>query len=471
VTHDYPLATAIASTDVPPARSEDPPPLTDDDAPPAEEPVGTNRPQPKWEQPVKAMPARRRLGLVRASAVQARRVDFVLGGRLPRGEISIVCGIGGLGKSTMAGAWLAARASTGTLEGLDGPVHVLISSAEDDRSATLVPRLIADGADLERIDFITPGTVGERGLVLPDDAGELRRMVEDTGARLVILDPIAAHLGRDVNSDKDAQVRGAIAPLSDLAHDLDVLVIVVAHLNKLSSADLYQRLSGSSGFFNLARSVLLLTRDPEADEDDPAARLLTHGKCNVGPEQPAIRLRILPAVVADADGQPIATSRVELGDEAPHLNAAVALDPPSDEERTDMDRTADELLMLLRDGAWRDVTEVKALQARLKVSWKTMQRAGKRLKVEKRETGVPRDGGVWQWRVVESARLPLDLAADTGPLLSRVAPSTLDTPPTGDYRGHGGEAKSTGPGWWICPACQRRWKDRTDCPPCAGGES
>ena len=410
-----------------------------------------------------------RLRLVRAGSVHARKVGFALGGRIPHGEITIICGIGGLGKSTMAGAWLAARASTGQLDGLAGARHVLISSAEDDRSATLVPRLLADGADLDRIDFIAPADAGARGLMLPNDAQELRSMVEQTGSKLVILDPIAAHLAHDVNADKDAQVRGALAPLSDVAHELGVIVIVVAHLNKLSSADLYQRLSGSSGFFNLARSVLLLTCDPEADEADPTARLLTHGKCNVGPEQPAVRVRIVPTQIVTDDGEPVETSRVEFGDEAPHLNATVALDPPTDEERSDQQRAADQLLPLLADGHWHDVNEVKLIQDRLKVSWKSMQRAANRLKVEKRETGRPQDGGVWQWRLVESARLPVDtagIAPSTRPLLSLAASPAQDNNPAEDSRGHGRGAKSTTLDWTDCTTCGRRFFGSGQCRDC-----
>ncbi|MPY86167.1 MAG: AAA family ATPase, partial [Actinophytocola sp.] len=190
-------------------------------------------------------------------------------------------------------------ASAGRLEGIDA-CDVLLSSGEESVDATQAPRLVAAEANLDKVHFIAPASDDDWGLTLPDDIAELAKMIQHTGARIVIIDPITTHLASGVDSHKDAEIRRAVAPLATLAHALGITIVIVAHLNKSESADLYVRLAGSSGFYNLARSVLLLTKDPEADEDDNAARLLTHGKCNVGPQQPALRLRVVGATIQNA---------------------------------------------------------------------------------------------------------------------------------------------------------------------------
>ena len=74
------------------------------------------------------------------------------GGRIPAGEITLTAGPGGVGKSTFH-AWLIAKITTGTLPGIHfgKPASCIIAAQEDSWAQTIVPRLVAAGADLDRV--------------------------------------------------------------------------------------------------------------------------------------------------------------------------------------------------------------------------------------------------------------------------------------------------------------------------------
>ena len=104
----------------------------------------------------------------------------------------------------------------------------------------------------------------------------------ETGAKLIILDPVVGHLSGNIDSHKDHSVRRALAPLARLAEDTGAAILGIGHLNKSPSTDVLTRIGGSVAFGAAARSVLLLGEDPKAPEGSPE-RLLVHAKSNLGP--------------------------------------------------------------------------------------------------------------------------------------------------------------------------------------------
>lgn len=119
-----------------------------------------------------------------------------------------------------------------------GRRRVLLATAEDSISATVRPRLEAVDADLGRVCIVRLMREGvEEGLRLPDDVDELDRLVSETGAQLVVIDPLMAHLPENVNSWRDQSVRRALAPLHHLAETHGCAVVVISHLNKAAGTD------------------------------------------------------------------------------------------------------------------------------------------------------------------------------------------------------------------------------------------
>jgi len=186
-----------------------------------------------------------------------------------------------------------------------------------------------------------------------------------------------------VNSRSDQDVRRVLAPLAQLAEELDAAVIAVMHLNKniLDTRPL-TRIGGSIGFVGAARSVLLLGPDPE-DREEPT-RVLAHEKSNYGAKAPALRLRLEGRTITDDAGAAIASQGIVWCGEAPTVAAADLLVQESPEERTAVDRAKDAILELLAHGPVLAKTAEEQLQ-RQGLKPRTWKRAKATLRVESRK--------------------------------------------------------------------------------------
>ena len=222
-----------------------------------------------------------------AADVEPRAVEWLWPGRIPLGKITTIVGDPKIGKSILT-LDLAARVSRGmrwpdTQNGEKAePGRVLLLSAEDDIEDTIVPRLQAAAADLGNVEIVggvsEPKAAGSRLFQIDRDLYHLERKLAATeGVRLVVLDPVSAFMG-DIESHINAAVRGALAPLAELAARFRVAVVCVTHLTKGSGTTkaLY-RAMGSLAFTAVARAVWLVTFDPE----DRQRRLLLNAGCNL----------------------------------------------------------------------------------------------------------------------------------------------------------------------------------------------
>jgi AAA domain len=296
------------------------------------------------------VPERRAVALS-ASSTRRERLSYLEPGRIPLGLVTVIGGYAGLGKSQYT-CLLAANLSRGDY---GEPAAALIATAEDSPSTTVRPRLEAVQADLELVHFVVIQSDDglTDGIEIPGDldsvADEMRRL----SARLLIVDPLVAHLPTEIDSHKDQSVRRALAPLYRLAQELDCAVVVCIHLNKAQGMQPLQRLSGSGAFGAAARSVLLLDRDPDdPDGEQGRRRVLAHVKSNDGPEMPSLLYEIEPIVLPAGAEQPeVDTSRLALLGESPHSGRALlASAAASEEERFAKDEAEEFLRGELEDG-------------------------------------------------------------------------------------------------------------------------
>jgi KaiC/GvpD/RAD55 family RecA-like ATPase len=226
----------------------------------------------------------RRIKLTAASTIEPEPVIWAWEpdgeGRIPAGALTLAAGREGTGKSSF-GIWLAARISRGELPGtFNGqPKNVFYAAVEDSWSRTLVPRLIAAGADLERVFRVDAEDMmrGETMISLPMDVSLIEQAIAEHDVAALIVDPLMSTLGSSTDAHRTQDVRQALEPLVRMAERTKALTLGIAHFNKGSSTDASQLISGSGAFKDLARAVLAFARDRETEE-----QVMTQTKNSLG---------------------------------------------------------------------------------------------------------------------------------------------------------------------------------------------
>jgi AAA domain-containing protein len=210
--------------------------------------------------------------LVRADKMKPESINWAWKNRFAFGKLAVLAGDPGLGKSTILIELAALHSIGGEFpcgEGRAQQCESLILTAEDGLRDTLIPRLMAAGADLEKIHFLT-GTKGEgaddeSSFDLGRDMAALRKALkEHPNIRILIIDPLTAYLGA-VKAKENSEVRRVLAPLVRLIEETGVLAIGNNHLNKSSGKALY-RVLDSIAFVAVGRTVHLVIKD--ADNPD-----------------------------------------------------------------------------------------------------------------------------------------------------------------------------------------------------------
>jgi hypothetical protein len=290
--------------------------------------TGTAAPEPDFDPGPKAQ-------LISASEIAPQRTEWLWPGRIPLGMLVLFSGDPKLGKSLAALSLIAAVTRGGPLPGggAGGPAmaprgSAILLSGEDDWARTIVPRLLAAGADLDRVKSLSMMLEPEfRGFrdgptahvpacermptLSAVDLQAIERSAAELGdCRLIVFDPITAYLGRN------ADVRRALTPLRNMARRLDATILLITHHNKqgASGTNGKYRVLGDIGSVGVCRVNFMFLADP----DDPTGRrrlMLDNGR-NLGPKVPA-----LPYVIREEGGAAVADWLLETID----LDADAAL--------------------------------------------------------------------------------------------------------------------------------------------------
>lgn len=213
----------------------------------------------------------RRRKVTSAAQEVMRPVRYLWEPYVPAGMLTVLGGQEGSGKTQIAFE-LAARVTR------DG-FSVVLLSPEDSRSQVTVPRLVAAGADLDKIIFYD-AVDGDSDVTLAEDLAELGQVCAEVRAALVIFDPIVNVLSGGTDGDNYKDVSRELGSLSKWADERDLTVLALTHLRKASDGNALNQMMGSRAFTSKPRSVLMTGLHP----DDGELRLLTHAKTNVGRE-------------------------------------------------------------------------------------------------------------------------------------------------------------------------------------------
>lgn len=336
--------------------------------------------------------------LVQLSRVEPQEVRWLWEGRIPLGKLTMLDGDPGLAKSTIT-LDLAARLSVaatmpdGTASDISGPAGTVLLTAEDGLADTIRPRLDAAGAQCAHIVALKM-VDSETGARLPtvQDVDAIREAVEIVDAALVVVDPLVAYLGSEVNTHRDSDVREGLHGLAELAEELGVAILAVRHLNKSGGSNPKYRGGGSIGLIAAARSGLLVAEDPEDSSGE--RRVLASTKSNLCPEPPALsyQLETLP-------GSSVA--RVAWEGES-SFRAWELLEVSAGSEASALDEAKRFLREELIAGPM-PATELKRAAANAGISWRTVERAKKALGVESVRHGFGADG-TWRWELPDKGR-------------------------------------------------------------------
>jgi AAA domain len=320
----------------------------------------------------------------------ARPPRFAWEGRIVIGYLNLLLGNEGVGKGTLV-AWLCAMWSLGRLPGdLYGePVNVGIIALEDSFNDVWVPRLHAAGADLKRIRLLERPDGGV--ITGKEDRDKLAIAVDLEQLRVVFCDQMSDNLGA-VNDWRNKELRDGLQPWRWLGRELDIPLIGSLHPNKKAES-FRQLVSGASGFNAISRSSLLLAEHPE----DESRRVLVRGKGNLAITPPAVEFEIathrfeanghlfsVPKATGFTDGDVTVDELIEA--------AGRPTGPSSVGDATDIIRS-----LIPGDGAWHPAAPVYETCAREQVNERTVQRAFKRLGLERQRAREFQAAVEWRW--------------------------------------------------------------------------
>lgn len=218
------------------------------------------------------------LKLIHMEDVVSKEVKWLWYPYIPYGKITIIEGDPGEGKTTLV-LKLAAALSRGLPLPCDDnrerePIHIIYQTAEDGIDDTIKPRLEKAGADCSMIRVIDET---EKELSMTDD--RLEQAIVETGARLVILDPIQAYIGAKIDMHRANEIRPVLKHLGMIAEKYNCAIVLIGHMNKAAGSKSTYRGLGSIDIQATARSVLLVARL----RDKSNIRIMAHDKSSLAP--------------------------------------------------------------------------------------------------------------------------------------------------------------------------------------------
>jgi hypothetical protein len=357
------------------------------------------------------------LKVTQLSTVRPERVEFLWKPFLPKGRPVAIEGDPGVGKSALV-AKIIAHVTTGKAfpTVLDDtppflafiPKNVCILTSEDDPADTLVPRIIVNGGDVQRVFHIQGWEQpdGAQGIVTLQDLTLLKEALERYTPALLVFDPIQSFFGRGVDMNHANETRPVLDAVAAVCKAHDCTPLYVRHVGKARREKAIHASLGSIDITGNMRSVLFLARDPENN----SRRILAHSKINNAPlgQSLAYTVRSVEEDIPTPDGGMVTIEAPRLGwDGLSTLTADDLASPPlqEGEEKPAFDQAREFLEELLAPGPVL-YTDVQRAMKQAGISLVTLKRAKPLVGVRSRrrpEDGTPSKDWSWEW-FLESPR-------------------------------------------------------------------
>jgi hypothetical protein len=365
----------------------------------------------------KPAPAGRQVVVTLASQIKPRPVRWLWPDRIPAGALTLLAGREGIGKS-LVGVHLAAQLTRGTLSGAryGEPARVMFATSEDAWEFTMVPRLLAAGADLDRVGRVQVEDDGFiTGITTPLDVPALTGYIGSHDVALLVLDPLTSVMDDRIDAHRDREVRRALEPLGKLAEDTGAAVVGLVHLGKGLGTDPVNLILGSRAFSAVARVALVAARDP----DDHASNVLSVEKSNLGRiDVPGLTYRIDGVEIATDEGPAGAGLLVWTGETDRRVRDIMA---DASGPRGDHDGADDWLRELLAAGPVK-ANDVYTIADAVGLSKDKAKRAKKRIRAVAAKAGMD---GPWYWALPEHEAEVIGLAEASAKSVKSVGQESL----------------------------------------------
>ena len=335
----------------------------------------------------------RRMVLTPASEIQPEPVVWAWEddgyGRVPAGSMGLAAGREGTGKSSFA-IWMSAKVTRGELPGsfMGTPRSVIYVAVEDSWKYTIVPRLMAAGADTTRVFRAEVQTVEDEtvSLSLPADNRMLEAAIGDNGVAMVVLDPLMSAIGDSLDTHVNRQVRQALDPLARIADRTGAIMLGIAHFSKATGTDVSSLITGSGAFKDVARFIFGFATD---EESETGGGVITQSKNSLGRSGlPSLAYRIVEATVPTAKGD-ARVGRFVLDGASERSVTDILLAGQGGDDRNEKSRAEEVLRDLLADGPKRSKEVEEDAREVYGISVRTLKRARSELRVPaaKRNSG------------------------------------------------------------------------------------
>lgn len=229
-------------------------------------------------------------------SIQSRTQPWLWPDVLPLGNVALIAGIGGVGKSSFL-LGLSAAITNGVTVSICGKEvsfsqgGVIYLGAEDEPDTSIKPKLEAFNANFDNFHYIQD-QIGNRsqkrkGLSLDMDLGLIESRIIEVNSnpnlaniQLIIIDPITYYLG-NVKDYVSTEVANFIMGLKEVATKYNLAIVICKHLRKQASGNnltnLINEVGGSSAWINSPRMAWAIYEHP----DDPAIKLMSNIKANI----------------------------------------------------------------------------------------------------------------------------------------------------------------------------------------------
>ena len=261
-----------------------------------------------------------------AAEIAPEKIEWVWPGRLARGKHTCIAGEPGTGKSQLSISIIATVTTGGKWPCDEGQAplgNVILLSAEDGAADTIVPRLLAAGADRGRVHVVSAvrdADGSRRALDLQHDLDLLEKEIARIGNVIVlIIDPVSSYLGK-ADSHKNSEVRGVLEPISEMAERTRVAILSVTHFSKAganSTTKALHRFIGSIAFTGAPRAAFAVIEDVEHE----GRRLFLGAKNNLARPPQGLAFRLEQSLIEGG----IVASRIWGGTEPVAITANEAL--------------------------------------------------------------------------------------------------------------------------------------------------